>query len=208
MQNPFDDKLLKSKLYCLSTGRAESEQTASQLLHCMELGNKYAETFKAECFENPARFEKPIQRRKMQNFASGAIKTKLTVKDKTIKELQGTRDLFGRLLYLSAQKKIDLSIVFKFPLTPVPLSLGHVDGSLNKTNKSTLMHKLEEKITSGNPPDTKAYIVDAMFLIRTLTNVPATFKALAKLILQKLVSMGQRVDFVCDIYVSPSIKDL
>ena len=208
MRNPFHDKLQESKLFCLSTGRAASDETTSQLLRCMELGTKYAEAFKTECVKNPLRFEKPIPRRKIRNFASDAVKSKLTVKDKTIKELQGTRDLFGRLLYLSAKEKIDLSVVFAYPLTPVPLSLAHVDGSLHKTNKAALMHKLEGKITSGNPPVIEACVVDAMFLIRTLTNLPATFGLLAKLILEKLLAMGQRVDFVCDRYITPSIKDL
>ena len=58
MPNPFGDKLLKSKLYCLGTGRAASEQMASQLHHSIEPGNKYAEAFKAECLENPDHLEK------------------------------------------------------------------------------------------------------------------------------------------------------
>ena len=113
MRNPFDQKLEKNELYCLSTGRATSNETASELLHCLELGNKYTETFKAECFENSLRFVKPIARRKVKNFSGNAIKTKIKVKDNTIKELKGTRDLFGRLLFLAAQNKVDLSVVFQ-----------------------------------------------------------------------------------------------
>ena len=101
MQNPFND-LQESKLFCLSTGKAASDETASQLTHCMELAKQCAEEFKSECFKNSLRFEKAIPRKKIKNFASDAVKSKLTVKDKTIKELQGTCDLFGRLLYLSA----------------------------------------------------------------------------------------------------------
>ena len=46
----------------------------------------------------PSRFEKSIRRRKLKNFAADTVKTKLKVKDIKIKELEGTRDLFGRLL--------------------------------------------------------------------------------------------------------------
>ena len=136
------------------------------------------------------------------------MKVKLTVKDKKIKELQGTRDLFGRLLYLAATNEIDLEMVFEYPLTPMPLSLAHIDGSINKTDKAKLMHKLEEKVESDKPPTVDACVIVAMFLIRTLTNVPATFGQLAILILNKVLDYAARVDFVCDRYESPSIKGI
>ena len=73
----------------------------TQLLACSELGKKWSEEFKSGCFNNADRFEKPIPRRKVKNFASDAVKVKMTVKDKKIKELQGTRDLLGRLIHLA-----------------------------------------------------------------------------------------------------------
>ena len=86
---------------------------------------------------NASGFEKPVQRRKVQNFASAAVKCKVKTKDLKVVELQGTRNLFGRLLYLSTLEHIDLEKVFWFPLTPMPLSLSHLDGSINKlTNLS------------------------------------------------------------------------
>jgi len=93
------------------------------------------------CIKDGARFEKPTTRRKVRDFASAPVKSKIhTNKDMKVVELQGTRDLFGRLLYLSTVENIDLEKVFKYPLTPVPLS--HMGGSMNKTNKSKLLHTL------------------------------------------------------------------
>jgi hypothetical protein len=60
-----------------------------------------------------------------------------------------TRDLFGRLLYLAAVQKWDIEKVIRNPLTPVPLSLCQIGGTMNKTDKSKLMHKLEEYQTSN-----------------------------------------------------------
>ena len=70
------------------------------------------------------------------------------------------------------------------------------------------MHKLQGKITSEKLKNIDVCIVDAMFFIRTLSDLPVTYGALAKLILDKLLNMGKLVDLVCDRYVTPSIKDL
>jgi len=207
-QNPFDETINDRHLYCLTTGKATSEQVQTELLHCVETGRRQCETFTNECFANPSRFEKPISRNKLKNFSADAVKVKLTVKDRKIKELQGTRDLFGRLLYLAASNDLDLTLVFSYPLTPVPLALAHVDGSINKTDKSKLMHKLEERVQSDKPVTRDAYAVDAMFLIHTLVNVPVTFGGIAKVLLTRLVEFAKRIDFVCDSYKTQSIKDI
>ena len=47
------------------------------------------------------KFDKVIKRRQIWNFLSDAVKETLAGKDKKMQELQGTRDLFGRLLYLA-----------------------------------------------------------------------------------------------------------
>ena len=76
--------------------------------------------FKDECFDNPSRLERPIKKCKAKNFAADAVKVKVTVKDSKIKELQGKRDLIGRLLYLAVIEVSDLHLVFTYPLTPYP----------------------------------------------------------------------------------------
>ena len=91
----------------------------------------------------------------------------MKVKEKTIVDLKGTRDLFGRLLYLSSQANIDLSVVFSHSLTPVPPALVHLDGSLNKTDNSKVMHKLEKLAINEPPTETDIVIVDALFFIHT-----------------------------------------
>ena len=87
----------------------------------------------------------------MKNFAADAVKIKVTEKKSKTKELQGKRDIIGRLLYLAVIEDLDLHVVFTYPLKPVPLSLAHVNDTLHKIDKTKLMHKLEEKVTSGNP---------------------------------------------------------
>ena len=209
--NPFSEaEQLGDKLYCISTGKAVNDDIKTNLLECSKMGQAWCEEFTAQCFADPSRFEKPLARRKIKNFAAAAVKVKVTSKDMKFKELQGTRDLFGRLLYLAATKEVDLSIVFRYPLTPVPFSLAHIDGSMIKTDKSQLMHHLEKKIESTCPPrdEVSTCVVDGMFLLHILQHVPATYGGMAKTILEYLCAQAKRIDFVCDTYKHPSVKDV
>ena len=88
-------------LYCLTTGKQTSEGVRDDLLGCVQKGEAWCAEFKDGSFEDGLRFQKPIiSHRKVKNFASDAVKTKLTCKDQKLLELKGTRDLFGRLLYV------------------------------------------------------------------------------------------------------------
>ena len=177
-------------------------------MSCEKIVNTWCQEYTEACFKDPSNFEKPIKWRKVKNFSSAAVKTSVKQNNK-VTELKGTRDLFGRLLYLSTIQDIDLKKVFMYPLTPIPLALGHLYGSINTTDKSKLMHKLEGRIQSTvpvTPPE--VCIVDAMFLIHTIRNVPGTFGELADKLLAKLCELlPRRIDLVCDTYVTPSIKD-
>jgi len=59
------------------------------------------------------------------------------------KEKHCTRDIFGQLLFLAASQNVDLGIVVSHPLTPVSLSLCHISGAMNKTDKPALMRMLD-----------------------------------------------------------------
>ena len=74
-------------------------------------------------------------------------KKKIKVAGK-VQEVKMQRDLFGRLLGVAGDQKLDLGEVLRFPLTPMPLSLCHVDGSMHKTHKSALLKSLESQIES------------------------------------------------------------
>ena len=162
-----------SCLYCLSTGKAVPDDVKEDLLEWNTKGKQWMEEFREDCFADPDRFEKPIRRRKIKNFASAAVKVKMPPKDAKMKELEGTRDLFGNLLYLSSKEDLDLEKVFEYPLTPVPLSLASIDGSMHTTNKATLQHKIEEIAgTTGEPNIADVTLVDASFFLYQIVNPP------------------------------------
>ena len=84
---------------------------------------------------------------------------------------------------------------FCCPLVSVPLSLAHVDGVMNKTDKSKLMHMLEAFVSS-TPPDTiDVTFVYAMYLLHILNNLPSAFPV-SSMILRQLCAMLPRVDVV------------
>lgn len=53
-------------------------------------------------------------------------KRKMSVSGKVV-ELRMQRDLFGQLLCISLKKSLDIGKVLTYPLTPVPLSMCHID---------------------------------------------------------------------------------
>ena len=200
--NPFDVEG-DTNIYCLTTGKSISDDIKQDLLSCKKKGEVWCDEFMAGCLT--------VKRRKIKNFSSAAKKTTIR-RDRKLIELPNTRDLFGRLLYLSTKENVDLEIVFAYPLTAVPFSLGYDQGdmvSINKTNKATMMTKLEEMVQTTDPTgDVQVTIVNAGFLLHALLDVPATFGEIASLILCKLCALSSRVDLVCDTYQSPSIKDI
>ena len=78
------------KLYCLTTGRAASIDVMSDLLTIVNKGTMWYDEFLTGCKDNPDRFDKPIKRRKVKNFANDALTIKVAAKDQKTKEIRCT----------------------------------------------------------------------------------------------------------------------
>ena len=188
--DPFDQNIEKDCLFNIVTGKQTSEDAAKFLLSMEEIGNQAKHLFDVECQEDEERFERAIKKQKVHTFATDIKKTKLKSKDGKLVAACMMRDLFGCILKLSLEKKIDMAEVLKFPLTPVPLSLSHVDGTMQKTQKATLLKHLESRIESEPPRQVDITIVDAMFFLHLQGNhLPSTFGGVARSLLSKLVSL-------------------
>ncbi len=130
-----------------------------------------------ECLDNPTRFEEPIKRVKLLTFKQEGISNRRST-NRNIAELKCSRDLMGRFLILATRRHLDLSHVFTFPSTPVPLSLCYCDGTMAKTEKTALFRHLESKVEISFPSSASndACVVDGSFLLRVLPpNLPATY---------------------------------
>ena len=129
----------------------------------MSLRNRACEGFIEECKSNPGRFEERIKKQKIHSFAKESSNFKLTNKNKII-EVKMEQDLFRSILFLPLQRKIDIGEMLKFPLTPVPLCLAHIDGSMQKTRKSSLLKELETRVISKALSNTDTFVIDGDFL--------------------------------------------
>ena len=111
-------------------------------------------------------------------------------------------DLFGSLLCLSLDEKIDMTQVLSYPLTPVPRLWQYVKLTKNNFNKS-----LRNFAVSETPEVLYEPSLMQCFL-RLHVNLPNTFEAVARYILERIVNCeGDTIHFVCDKRIEPSIKD-
>ena len=117
--------------------------------------------------------------------------------------------MFGRLLFLSIQRQIDIRSVFQYPLLPEPVCFAHPDGFICNSPKSKVFHYLKIKVTSTPPTTVKTDIVDSMFLLRACIGKCATYQVLARHILQDDLKLtAYRIDICFNVYESSSIKDV
>ena len=208
MANPFAHETEKEFLFNIATGKGVNANAEKFLLQFRNLGDEKRNRFIQECVNDPDRFLKPIPRNKIETFATQSGKTHLSACKRKYEAACLVRDVFGNLLNLAVEDKIDLEKALKYPLTPVPLALSHADGTMQKTSKSILMRHLESRIKSPPPDQVDITVVDAMFFLHIHTNLPPTFSGVAKFILQRLCELdGNTLHFVSDKWVKPSIKD-
>ena len=76
---------------------------------------------------------------------------------------------------------MNLRELLSYSLMSVPLSLGTETGTLCKTDKSRLMHHLQEdKFLVNDMPPGSALIIDGMAFIQQMQNILSTFGKLAE----------------------------
>lgn len=205
--NPFENE--STSLHNISTGKTASPVTQYFLTNVMEIGRKAMDDFIQRCVADSAAFEKPIQKQKIHTFAEEGIKINRRVNGK-IQEVKMERDMFGRLLMLSMKNKIDMAVVFQYPLTPVPLVFGQIDGTVNTTAKSTMIKSIIGTSSYDQPKEIDAYIVDGFFFLHLFaSNLPLIYEDIIRFLLVKLCNLkAKEIHLVFDNIVSPSIKDL
>ena len=155
--NPFKKGVQRDALFNLKTGKQASDSTESFLLNVLSEDEEKRNDFVTDCEEDSTRFERPSKKSKIVNFATENIQRKNTSKKAAaIAQTKGTRDMFGRLLFLSIQRQIDIRSVFQYPLLPEQVCFARPDGSIRNSPKSKVFHFLKTKVTS-TPPTTVCF---------------------------------------------------
>ena len=185
--NPFTGPK-SCTLHNLSTGKAAQQVTQNLLLNIMKSGRQSMKEFIQRCAYDPGGFERPIKKEKISTFAEEGLKVSKRVHGK-IQDIKMQRDTCGRLLMLSLKNKIDMKIVFQYPLSIVPLVFGQTDGSMNHTPKSTLIKALIGNHTESKPKDIDAYVVDGFFFLHLFANrLPMIYEDIIHFLLVKIVN--------------------
>ena len=106
---------------------------------------------------------------KMGLLTFSSIATKRTVKTSTREVvLKADKALFSRLIILAQSWQMNLAVMLEYALGPLLWALATADGSLVKTNKATLLHLLEARITPVDNVPPAVWLIDGMALLQSL----------------------------------------
>ena len=171
MTNPFDaDSHPEGILLNISSGLHAPQDVQQSLLSAVKTGEKRFCAFVKETLstEGKTSFYAPIARSGLKTFSDVNKKTPVITQGQTSDMTISSELVFRRALTLSkTREEVSMKSVLTQPVTSVPTSLFHEDGSMRKTTKAELLHKLEEngpgvKLLSKHEVSSTIYIRDAM----------------------------------------------
>ena len=206
----FIDPLSPLQLMSISTGVLATEKMASDMSSAKKKGETAFYTFVKSRLSNEKTmciFD-PMKKMKLSIFSSmNKIKT-CKVNSKII-PVQASKELFAKVFLVAQIRSLNMISVFKFLLGPLPWSLAEPIGTLKKTSKVALLHKLEGPVeTIENVSGDYAMIFDGMAYVLQSQVTHKTFGQLSIDLLSKVLTAGvraSRIDVVFDVYRELSI---
>ena len=126
-----------AKLYCLSSGAATSSDIEKDVLRAESAGEEAQKQFIRERLEKKDHFFDPVKQMRLKTMGDSKKSVKLTTTKNKVIEYRQQGNIFLQLLMRSQRGgRVEIEDLMKYPLTPVPYSLGTADGFFNKTDKS------------------------------------------------------------------------
>ena len=182
-------------LYHIINGQVADEKVNVQ--DALKIGQAMCKKFSSSL---PEAFNAPISHKVVtMKFQKKGMK----VSGKVVCDLES---LFARLLVVGGQRKVELSSLFKYELSPVPLSIIDDNGCLRKGNMSVLVQPLGIPVCNPQPPD--VVIVDASQLIyHVVWPSSGTVADLAASMGHRLSCYNTQTFVIFDKYLQMSAKD-
>jgi hypothetical protein len=206
--NPFGSNIEKGKLINISSGTSLEESIAIEIVTQMQKGGNLAETFNQERLKDKTTlFHQSIAKNNYKNFRNSSKTFKVKNKDGTYTIAEVNRNILGALASYSLKTgtAVDFEKALQYPLSPVPLSISHADGTQRGNVKSKLKDIILDDVKELSFDETKnikrdVVVVDMMGLMNTVTKIPSTYFELARLFLNLLPKGYCRIDVVADSY--------
>ena len=184
--NPFDVDQ-KDDLICFSSGMNAPQAVCKYLLSVDSVGQEEFEDFvEKRLKDQETSFHFRIKRNSLKTFETLHKKIKVSCTNRSNYNVKAQRNIFGQLLMLTMKRNIDLQKVISFPLSPVPFALGTPDGLPMKTDKSVLLHMMDDSTCWAERNKehydnlNKCVIIDGNALLHALSPNCETFGNLSK----------------------------
>ncbi|KAG1683376.1 hypothetical protein GQR58_010026 [Nymphon striatum] len=208
--NPFDVE--SHQLFRIASGAPAPPGICEDIMDAETKGKHAKDSFITERLKKDKDFFEPIKRLKLKTFAD--MSKKVTVKTSSNREIEYRQqgNVAFQLLVLSQNQteKLDMKELLRYPLMPVPSSIGTPDGFLLKTDKSKAFSHLTKGITDAVPPPGHATlnIEDGNATFYCMTDVPTSFKQIGEKLLDMSTGGKSKVVFSTDMYKDDSIKSM
>ena len=113
-------------------------------------------------------------------------------------------DIFGKILLIQQNRKINLQEFFSYPLGPIPWALAEANGELKKSSKAKIMHELGKGVPRVEQVDAPFIpIFDGMALVCMVKCTSLMYNQFADDFLKLVVAKScgsKRMDVVFDVY--------
>ena len=192
------------------------DEISDNLLFIQELGEYLREEFYKRLqvgSENQDIYFSPISRVQLKGFTSIGKKVRISAGEQS-KEVTAQWDILCLLAAKSQQHDAAINIekTLCYPLASVPLAMATCDDAQRKTAKSKLLTAALKSLIENDVeipqtrPENKIYILDLAANIRSMGNMPDTFKDLALQLLCDIPKQYNTIYIACDTYKNRSIK--
>ena len=128
--NAFVSTIEKEHLFNIANEKAALGETASFLTNIWTIGFSARDYFIRDYNDDPNLYQNTIKLQKIKNFASEAGSYKVSSNNKRLASVLKTPGLLASILYHALQAEVDMEQILRYPLTPVPFSISHMDETM------------------------------------------------------------------------------